>query len=1069
MKKIIYLLITCLIYAFDSWASPDGLKFPEPEDSLLEAQVNATVNAFKIQKAINDKNDREGKSYLNNYIVFPETSPYIKSKWNNQGQQLWDMESTGMQKVAAFLQTVNEDKGQSSTHYLIVASIYNYYYDVENYDMAKEQYNGDGKHPIFSAHAVNWRDIEDNPEKILNNVKQEQKDEYKQLINSGDITEEKRLQFVNALVEALAFEEGEYLNISIVITFYEWEFVKEGDTEGERYKIDDYYGSWDTQSDERTFSNSFDVASGFDEFQNQAKAEERELGREEAVLKLLQLTTGYFETIGREGDIASDITSEQGKHLVGMLLGWAAKKGIENTPNEQIRTFGKWMDLIAEESQANRQDPRLQWEFYLGYLEKTTDIELSFSHESELREDGSPSVRKFPEKALNTKKELIDIIANAEEDFIAAGEGMADKGYHFKFTTILNGLKENDVPPDAWIYLLKGHWRSFTVEERIDIISYMLKNPFMAGLEESKDINAGYISKVIDNTPDFQAKELLEKIAKEGLLEQMFEQLYTEVYYFGSDDLKDPVLSLAELWGKTYSTEEKMAMFMEIKEHNYIFFQEAYVTHSENGNTIKTQTTPKFTYKSGKLNLIVSQSIETVIGGRKDGVSTSNTKDSHPIDVYGVVALKDKSGKIVGEPIPAFVYAWKLKVSKNENLTTNINITIGLIGVALALPEVIVASGTTMTVIAYLNLAVAFNDLALEIYGPGFKEDPEWAGFVSNWEKISLGANIATLGVDGFLLVRKFYKANKVKVSGKPDKAIKSYEDLQRSMVNLEKEFDKLLTNKLAASSDNIMDELKRGKALFNKKDDFLDVYIHHNGTEYVAWIDGKTIKLKEELLADAINRELTDNIQAIRLFSCSDLESAELFAKYVDRPVIASDESLKVYSDGTVKGGTWWEITGNTKTKVDNPNPPNKGITDEARFVKLGNFEWGTIFKNKKFEGLVFVKSNELQVSEIVIGGEYRIAQQIKIIKNELDEIWLENPVKIIVIDNQKILVDGHHRFAIIKHFEVENIPVKIINEAELQQTLFLTIEDVKKNVKFVNGKVNQIDWNQVTQFENE
>jgi len=59
-------------------------------------------------------------------------------------------------------------------------------------------------------------------------------------------------------------------------------------------------------------------------------------------------------------------------------------------------------------------------------------------------------------------------------------------------------------------------------------------------------------------------------MATQGVLEKMFDQFYTEAYYFGSDNLKDPIISLAELWGKAYSNEEKMAIFMEIKEHNYI-------------------------------------------------------------------------------------------------------------------------------------------------------------------------------------------------------------------------------------------------------------------------------------------------------------------------------------------------------------------------------------------------------------------------------------------------------------------------------------------------------------------
>jgi len=62
---------------------------------------------------------------------------------------------------------------------------------------------------------------------------------------------------------------------------------------------------------------------------------------------------------------------------------------------------------------------------------------------------------------------------------------------------------------------------------------------------------------------------------------------------------------------------------------------------------------------------------------------------------------------------------------------------------------------------------------------------------------------------------------------------------------------------------------------------------------------------------------------------------------------VIASDKSLKVYSDGTVEGGEWFKITGNTKTKIENPNPPTEK-TNKKVFVRMHDLgSWTQVNRN--------------------------------------------------------------------------------------------------------------------------
>jgi len=92
--------------------------------------------------------------------------------------------------------------------------------------------------------------------------------------------------------------------------------------------------------------------------------------------------------------------------------------------------------------------------------------------------------------------------------------------------------------------------------------------------------------------------------------------------------------------------------------------------------------------------------------------------------------------------------------------------------------------------------------------------------------------------------------------------------------------------------------------------------------------------------LAEELNKKLGKDSRTIRLLSCSNLEAAQDLSKNLNnRKIIASNEDVLVYHDGTVSSGQFYEIIGDTRKSIDNPNPPKKGITDKTQFVMMADY----------------------------------------------------------------------------------------------------------------------------------
>jgi len=135
--------------------------------------------------------------------------------------------------------------------------------------------------------------------------------------------------------------------------------------------------------------------------------------------------------------------------------------------------------------------------------------------------------------------------------------------------------------------------------------------------------------------------------------------------------------------------------------------------------------------------------------------------------------------------------------------------------------------------------------------------------------------------------------------------------------------------------------------------DEFIDVIIHGQGNKFFLYIEKansrgfEKISLTGKELAEELNKKLGKDSRTIRLLSCSNLEAAQDLSKSLNkRKIIASNEDVLVYHDGTVSSGQFYEIVGDSRRQVSNPNPP-KASTNKGDFVRLGFLD--DLFPKKK------------------------------------------------------------------------------------------------------------------------
>jgi len=1032
MKKTYYLLIFSLFYALNSWASPDSLKFPEPKDSLLEIQIDATVSAFKIQKAINDKNNKEGKSYLNSYIIFPETSPYIRKEDYNGGQSLW--ESVDLAKIDEMLKIANGQREEGEgEHYLIIASVYNYYYDVEYYEK--------GKKNILSDKDPNWED----PSSVFESLSDEEKQQYKDkpipievsFLEVGDVARtyinkvneresdkaKNRKKFFNAFAEGLnadlaeesetSNKKREAISISLVVTFYDWG-IDEKTKESNPYMWD-YFKNFDVKLGDKTPTSSSNITDGFRKWVDKYKPRGRdkqklESFREQALLKLIQLTLGYFDIVEDENQ-EYEIRTTQGRHFIGLLLKEAARydldifeentgEGLLKVKEEYREKFTNWGKAVDDLSDLRGgQESPLAWVFYIGYLNDLYKLNLKYEiMEEGLLIGGDPIFFK-----TIIEKGFEEVVF---ESIMNGGKRRLDT-YLTDFGEIIDKINQESKDLIIWSALETGYWQSFDIMERMrildrtnvspgtvaDLIDNMpdfqskqltvdqrvliIKKLLEMALQDKRRIKAKTIVKIIESTPDEDGKKLLEEMIFTGALEEMFNELYVDALWLSQDALKEPIKELAYLWNRAYTEYEKEDIRQNAYAERKRWFKPSYYYSEVNVEDLYIDVTDyEFTF-GNKIKFITQQS-----HGNTNGMDIPEGSPKIELEIlpHEAVILEYRlEGKDYQQIVPAFMYAWMIKSTKTEYKIgmAELFVEIGsLILFPLIAPEAIMAR----RLIAGAQLAFIANRLIkMSVQERIIQERKDGINFINNWNKLTYYFDWADLALGGFdvaIDIATYWRSKKL------DK-LKQDPDYHRDILQMEKKvkgIEEQLNPIFAQSDQDIFNNIKKNKMVLTQKNDgILDVYIHHDKTnnKYIAWMDGEIKELDEKSLAKVINGKIEEirktegikNIETIRLLSCSDWESAKRFHKYInidpdfDIHLQASNKKVELSFDPDskelvgIQGGTWKEFTKEQEKIIQpdwNRGPPKDREVKIVEMAKtypgyriISNEQSGSTFNN--------------------------------------------------------------------------------------------------------------------------
>ena len=177
------------------------------------------------------------------------------------------------------------------------------------------------------------------------------------------------------------------------------------------------------------------------------------------------------------------------------------------------------------------------------------------------------------------------------------------------------------------------------------------------------------------------------------------------------------------------------------------------------------------------------------------------------------------------------------------------------------------------------------------------------------------------------------------------------------------------------------------GQIALRKNDGVIDVLVHYQEGKYWVYLENRRGRFEKSLQAldeaelgeYLLNQLPNKRTDPIRLLSCSDLTSAQKLSQYLEgRKVIASDDVVTVYADGTVEGGKWYEIEGTQQREVDNLSPPKEGYGSGVSFVRMGIVDPETL-KQEAFVYNNLINKNGNAIDDVV---ELKFIKNVEMVK---------------------------------------------------------------------------------------
>lgn len=941
----------------------------------LSLDYRAEKVAQKLLKQIqtNKENDKKGLSYLNNYIIVDEIKPVI-----HNSSSLWDFSQTtgDLNTLKTELTAYNSTAGNQKV-YLVVASIYNRYYDIAYFNPQTGKYDPNKENPLKAPN--NWLAIDAN-NNAGSEVSSDTQKEYEAAKKA--ITPELESAFSDkvykkAFNNAAMPDDG--ITALMITNTYEWIFS--GSSKKPRYRIaDGFSGRTKARNDDpdNISAYAYYLRMGYYEWLGKQSVKPT---RHQKALQIVRSYIGYFNAIkGLESPIA--------KHWMAMMMGWH-QRDLGTLPDastiEKLRgvALDAWDKLykIRMYPDNTYEKEQLVWEMYRWSMKEYV------AGIGEVLIPANPAA--YPKKKLATASELGQLIPSSVSQatsplsrfiygfcqlklLIESGKGMqmsntgrVVEGAHPSCNRIdFTDYGHLVTDPN---FIGEGHMMGLTQEEKKRFVNDVHKNPGFYG---------NWIAYCIWHA-EVDMLDYLEK-------EKRFYTIYTELqkqqtalgkYFFG--DKKTNILQgLLNLFHKknNFTGGEK---YVYATKAWYIFKGGLGIPDKAIADEVKH--TPVL-QNSGNILL---QSTCYVIGTNttidcKRGIPDYQTKEVSifaPLEVYFHKEHDpDYFGGRKSVLMPAIYFYWmRSEAIGKDNVQAAFHfiansaelaswlIGVGEIAAGLRLRSGLkVLRGLAQVTPELSRTALSISkDKILEYFGA--EKDAPGRDFVEKWEKVNQGLTIIGVVGSGVLelpeLIKMVKSYKKLKALNNPQLIncfdnIDSYNSFEREInsflggdiTKLQNDAFEDIATKLTVSDLDIIRDV-----VLKVNDNFLDVIVHaDNNNKYFVYLENAKGELEKKDLTTADIVQIIENAEyaknkIVRLLSCSDLESAkQISALMPDRTMVATNDIVRLHIDGGIttiaKSGNatqkWYTLEkGNIKSEFTFP----LGSDFPDIFIELG------------------------------------------------------------------------------------------------------------------------------------
>jgi hypothetical protein len=971
------------------------LSFSADIDSLVLEKIKAKIERkIDLQIAQNQANDRLGQGHLNNYVIDcgrllqdADETDYFKIKEANNGKTLWSLGSAAFEEegrgIKAILNSLNNSRQDNDKIYLVLISIYDYNRDIIAWHNYKES---GGK--IENYQAVQAVDkLTDMDWSTANNeVRTKQplsEKEVEKLYN--DVRPETPLKnningkFVEAIIKQ-KIGTGEGFSSKTIACFSHYQ-IQFDSTQRSIYKI--HTSIYRYTSIPQRLEQLIDNTTEAYDLQG--------AGRNEALREIVSILAEYERCNGKsdpayiaEAQKISRFLDDEMKKLPS-----GVKSGIFVTKQSSEGFFDFWTTKVNKDKFED-----IEWK--IRHLEKKTGYKI----------------------CVVVDNSTIDICDNLLADSVFSMSTMLDKS---KTILVYARLTSRQFSLQAFGTVYKANIGVHFSEE---LQSYLKQSvSYQPELYSQSDVE-GFVG-------------LIEKYVREQIYRPLPKPATKYSYYM---NYKGDIVELEpqdepSVSGREYMYE--MVLVEDSRTQKYIdTFRSLLNTSGNKSHYFLSDRTFLEVFEVGQ--------------GKQPGTGWTPEQAEYFGTLFKIereeatnwtpIAHGLKESAMANEEIRKRYIAWY-----RRDRFSQLAITYQFISIAkeeiINLPDNIFVNGKNE--IGYQKAIEAFDELSLLLSSTGADIFVDGLGFVyaAYYGDVGTAAGFAVGAIP--LLgngLKKFMQGS-----------MRAVVDVRAKKFIL-KEFGQAVSDFFRLSRKTVVSEFSLkgigdiGDVLLKKDDNIIDLIVHYKDGKYWAYIEkeGKFIRegFDEADFAAFIKQKIPDDGSAIRLLSCSDLESAKEFSKlFPDRGIYAIEDIVRVHADGgitTIAQGTEsqsWKRIKNGVEIGDAPTPKTPQGEAVGKWVQMGG---GKVKLARVDEIKSYITTEEGAQS----------LKNIEDIQKRINEgdifIW-SRPIYTTTINDVTYVLDGHNRLmAVVRMNYTQSVNIIELTKEEAVSMFESKMEEI-------------------------